>query len=316
MIEANIGLAAKRLNNTLPEIEARFRNGEALNAGNVAKVLHLIEDHSKKDQLRLKILETQGAYWRDWWEFRCLPAGEGKPNFDDIVRLLPVRREFANFVNLQDDTLVVDLMAGSANMAPYFQETGKLAGYVGIDSNNLIEGIARRRLSKLGIKNAGFILHDLSEGLPEPELFSNTSEVNSKTVQYASMWGISYLDAERFTDLVDQCLRLNVGRGVDPKLSFCMITDGSFDPQVLRKRFMKEIFPRELSRLHFKPLIRAIKAIPQMMEFGKTFREVSPVWYPEEIIGLLDKAGVQVDRVDDTLLWGQSTAIKVSNFKK
>lgn len=315
MIEAITGIVSKRFNNTLPEIETRFRNGETLEAGNIAKVLHFVENPNEKAQLRSKILKAQGAYWKDWWEFRCLPAGDGKPNFDDVVRLLPVRREFANFTNLQDDTLVVDLMAGSANMAPYFQETGKLAGYTGVDSNGLIEGIASRRLSKLGIKNSRFILHDLSEGLPESELSSDTNEVSPKGVQFASMWGITYLDAERFTTLVEQCLESNLGKGVDPELSFCMITDGSFDPKVLRKRFMKEIFPRELSRLHFRPLIRAIKAIPQMMEFGKTFREVSPIWYPEEIVGLLDKAGVKIDKVDDTLLWGQSTAIKVSAHK-
>lgn len=314
MTEANIGIGVigNRASNTLPEIETRLHSGETLTIGSSAKILHLVKDPFLRNDLRLEILSAQSAYWQNWYQFRCSPAGEGKPNFDDVLSLLPVRREFTEFVKLQNKTLVVDLMAGSANMAPYFKETGKLAGYIGIDSNHLIEDAARRRLSKLKINNGGFILHDLSLGLPESRLSSFTNEINPDTVQFTSMWGITYLDAERFVALAKQCLELNIGKSADPTLSFCMITDGSFDPQVLRKKFIKEIFPRELLKLHFKPLIRAIKAIPQMMEFGRTFREVSPIWYPDEIVKLLEEGGMHIDNVDGNLLWGQSTAIKAS----
>lgn len=308
------GAITGRQSNTLPLIVERYKAGKILSAGDSAKVLHLVEDPVRRVQLRKEILEAQKTYWRNWWEFRCMPAGKGNPNFDDVVRLLPVRREFAHFVDPQDNTLLIDLMAGSANMAPYFQETKKLAGYIGIDSNDLIEEVARGRLARSGIKRAGFILHDLSQGLPEDKLSKEVHGENPDPVQYASMWGITYLDAERFTDLVKQCLgsKFNEGRGAIPDLSFCMITDGRFDPQVLRKKFMGEIFPRELKGLHFSRLIRAMRALPQMKKFGDSFREVSPIWYPNEIGNLLEKVGLHIDKIDDTLLWGQSTAIKVS----
>lgn len=297
-------MAAERAQNSLLVLQAHLAHlGDAsLNWGQIAKILHLFPE-AEKDTRRIKIQSVQQQYWEKWGNFRCNLSGYGPPNFEDVVKLIGVREQFADFVGLQSGDTVIDLMAGSGQMAPYFLRT---SGYIGIDSNLKLQGDIETRFTSLPIKQR-FIFHDLSEGLPVDNLGRGLAEFPGGRNRFTSMWGITYLDAEQFLRLVGECLEFP--NSTD--LSFCMITDGSFDPKVLRNKFIKEVVPKMIVRAKFRPLVRAMRAIPNMIRFGNTFKEVMPLWYPEEITELLTNNGFNVE-ADSTLLWGQSTAIKVT----
>jgi hypothetical protein len=282
-----------------------------LTPGSAAKCLHLVKDPARKSQLRSSILVAQQKYWREWVRFRCSPAGRGLPNFDDVIRLLPIRRDFARFVELRPATMVIDLMAGSANMLDDLLQTGNLLAYTAIDSNESVKQMALRKLATVPTLPSRFVLHDLSEGLPEAELEPGVAASHPEYLEYISMWGITYLDADALVSLIAQCLHLmNRFRST---LSFCMLTNGGFDPQVLRQRFLREILPRAFAEHRWASVSRALMAIPEMMKFGATIGLNSPIWYPDEIVSLLQSRRLKVIKVDDRLLWGQCIAMKVSD---
>lgn len=301
---------------TLVELEQQYTDGKPLNAGSMAKVLHTIPDQTQREELRGEISEAQRKYWAEWSDFRSKPASWVSKRFENIVKLLGVREDFAKFLQIQPGTLVVDLMAGSGQMAPYYQEAGRkdgMTGYLGVDNNPITETIANQRLARLGIPHWGFLLQDLArEGLPNAQVGQLAAEAQPSQVQFASMWGLTYLDGEKMTQLVGQCLETQSVTGVETSLAVCMITDGKFDPEVLKNRFKGEIAPREMLQLHFAELFGAIRSIKPMMEFGRTFKDVSPIWYPDEIGDLMIHAGLHVAEVDSTLMWGQSTAMKIT----
>lgn len=281
-----------------------------LSFGQQAKILHLI-DSKEREALAPGIEAAKREFWARWIRFRCGLPDEGQPVFDDVVNMLPVRGQFAQFIDPQPGDLVVDLMGGSANMAKYVAERQPdLAGYVVLDSNGFALERAQKQLKKVDVPNKVVEKYDLSKGLP-PHLPDLIGKINPKRVRYVSNWGMTYVAADDFLHLVAGCFDQEVNGGLPSVLDFNMITDGNFDPHVLAERFKPVAIKAALS-LQWVALSRANSAKPLIQQFGRELPGVEPIWYPEETQELLRKGGYVVERMDTNLLWGQSTAMKVS----
>jgi len=295
--------------NRVDRIHQHFLNGEELSPGRIAKILHLLPEHQKTD-LRTQINSAQADFWSQWAQYRCSPRREGKPNFEDMIALMPAREEFRNFVNAQEDDLVIDLMGGSGTMAPYFENVG-LAGYIVVDRNPSVENTARKQLSMLNFPLTDVVISDLSHGLPE-RLSEHISTRRPKTVRYISNWGLTYLDRELFQRVAQETLDSSFNHGVPATLDLNMITNGKFDRVELRRRFRREVIPEELKHLRLKNLFRAFPALRTATVFADNWPLVMPIWYPDEIRDSIEGAGLKVEKMDEGLLWGQSTAIRVT----
>lgn len=303
--------AESRGENSVYRLHQRYQQGEILRPGPLAKIVHLL-DEQERYSARQTIAQAQAEYWERWSSFRCGLEDEGHPVFDHVVSLLPVRKQFADFVGVEPGDLVVDLMGGTANMARHLRRF-KPIGYVNIDSNPQVLERAQKVLASSGIENHHTVIHDLAQGLPDilSEVISNSRPGH---IRYISNWGITYLDAQRMGNLIARCLDPEINKDIPASLSLNMITEGSFDPEVLSRNFKKEIVPQNLIRLWRIPRLKKARiAQPTIVEFGKTLKEVVPIWYPEEIRKLLAERGFEVIWEDRTLLWGQSTAMEIQS---
>ncbi len=298
-----------RRENSIPRLCDRYTQGEILQPGLLAKIVHEM-DKQGKESARAFIEQVQAGFWEQWGLFRCGLTDEGHPVFDHVVDLLPVRDQFADFIGVKPGDLLVDLMGGPASMARHLRRFSP-AGYVNIDGNPAVAERARKVLARSNIENYLVAVYDLSQGLPDI-LSDVISETRPTNIRYISNWGITYLDAERMGDLIDQCLDPQTNKDINATVCVNMITDGSFNPEVLSENFRREIVPYNLIRPWRIPrLKRARVAQPMIVEFGKTLKDVVPIWYPEEVQELLAGRGFTVTRVDRTLLWGQSTAMEI-----
>lgn len=298
-------ISAERAANSLTALHQKHLSSEQLPTGSLAKIIHLLPEEEQRSA-RWKFKDAQPQFWGKWGSFR---GGLSFVNFNDVVDLLPVRAQFADFVDAKKGDLIVDLGSGTADMAKHFKAQ-KLAGYVAIDNNPMLEEHARRKLVYLGY-HPHTIVHDLSMGLPAA-LTTIISEAEPAKVNYISNWAMTYLPAKEFLTLAEACFDPKSNHGVEITLSFNMITNGSFDPEVLRDNFRREVVPQHKKSLTgLYRLIKARLATPKMVAFGKELPEIVPVWYPEEIRDILQGRGFEVVLEDQSLLWGQSTAIKV-----
>lgn len=307
------------------ELVARNKTPEArrnLSFGQQTKILHLL-DPQEREALVPGIEVAKAEFWKKWIRFRCGLPDEGPPVFDDVVNMLPVREQFTEFIDPRPGDLIIDLMGGSANMARYIaQREPRIAGYIVIDNNDFALERAQRQLSKVNMPHAGAGAvknkdtehYDLSKGLP-PDLTDLIGKIVPTRVHYVSNWGMTYVAADDFLRLVGECFDPNKNGGLPSVLDFNMITEGSFNPQVLAEKFRKEVVPHALWppwHLRIGDLRRAKKATPEIQEFGRELPLVEPIWFPEEMQTLLKEQGFIIERRNDTLLWGQSTAMKIS----
>lgn len=299
-----------RQTNNLDVLYQRYQKADQqLAAGSLTKILHLLPE-DQQGPTRAAIRAAQQDFWQVWTPFRGGLEHDSQPNFYHVVGRLPVLSQFRDFIDPQSGDLIVDLAGGSAAMAAYFDSNQfGIAGYVNIDSNPLVQDKAKHHLLRLGHSAGHVIHHDLADGLPE-SLGRIIAQVDPFRVRYISNWGISYLDVKSMTGLIKACLDPDVNHGIPSTLDFNMLTNGRFDPKVLAVRFMLEVMPQHLLKGQLVPLLRAFRAMPTIIRFGKALPGVAPIWYPEEIRTILADRGLTVT-AEAPLLWGQSTAIKV-----
>jgi hypothetical protein len=181
---------------------------------------------------------------------------------------------------------------------------------VSIDSNADVARDAEAQLARSRIPFTRVLTHDLAEGLPDA-LFEILRKSRPERVRYISSWGISYLDLDALTRLLRQCLDAGGHGGAPRTVDLNMITEGRFDPEVLRRHFIRDIVPVLLLRGQVRSLVRALRALPEMRRFGETFQQVVPIWQPDELRTQLEERGFRFVRADHTLLWGQSTALRI-----
>ena len=306
-------LAQIRADNSIVNILRQHGEGRHLTVGQQAKILHRLPQKERKP-LQHQIREVQGDFWQVWTDFRCRPAVGWlrPPVFDDLVGLLPARKEFADFVGVKEGEMVVDLTAGAATMAEYFR--GKKISYVAVDGNPLIEKDAVKQLASLDFPVKAVYIKDLSDGLPE-ELSGLIAQKRPLAIRYISNWGLTYLDAESIRSVARQCLDSRFNHGIPATLDINMMTSGKFDRDELQRRFREEIVPEQKKQgaAGMLRVIRAFSALPGSRKFADSWPLVMPMWYPDEMVEeVLKPAGLKVEAVNPELLWGQSTAIKIT----
>lgn len=331
MSEAHIGLlqevrAQQRLANGIDNLTKRYIDGERLFPGQMAKILHLLPPFDQRNAEK-EIIRAGSAFWAKWSEFRCGVNNEGvathpdEPNFYHVVGLLPVVQQFSNFAVKDADknnpAIVVDLMGGTGNMAHQIAKRRTLAGYILVDGNHRIEKVAEQNLTNLNLPNSSVIIHDLTYGLPE-RLGENIAQIKKDygdtplNLIFVSNWGLTYLPLEPMMRVIEQSFDPNINAGLKTSLALNMLSDGGFDPEVLNRRFGREIVPRKLFTCQIKALKRARAAKPHIVEFGKELPTAVPIWYPKEITKPLTDLGFNVSDVNGSILWNQCTAIRVT----
>lgn len=302
-------IEAERQVNSPLALHQRFLAGdEQLSAGQLTKIVHLLPREHQIEAIAT-IRTAQSAFWQEWSAFRGGLDYDGEPNFYHVVGRLPVLGQYAGFIDPRPGDVIVDLAGGSAAMAAYFDKS-RIAGYITIDSNPLVQKKAREHLSRLGHPTDHVIEHDLTQGLPDG-LKDRIAAVSPLRARFISNWGTGYFPIEPMARLYLACLDFETVLGIPSTVDFNILTNGKFDPEVLRKNFIKEVVPQHLMTLQIRSLFRAFRAMGPIIKFGRELPMVAPIWYREEIKELLTERGLEVIREDATLLWGQSTAMQV-----
>ena len=307
---------------TVEQLNQRYLQGETLHPGQLAKILHVLS-RNEADYYRKIISQRQAEFWQKWAPFRESPAGttdeygNAIPVFEDVMKVLGgVREQFAKAVSPKEGEFIVDLMGGSAQMAEPIMdamwERDTLAGYASIDGNEFAVNKAEITLQSLPIPQHiphYSLLHDLGQGTLPEGLEGLVTKANPTAIRFISSWGISYLDMERLTRLVDSCYALVPD--VPAMVDILMLTGGKFDRNVLTRRFLTNIVPKNALAGNFGELGMAMMALPHMRKFGEEIAEVNPIWTPDEIRVELEERGYMTEIVDDNILWGQSTAMRI-----
>lgn len=300
-------IESDRERNSLAHLHRHHSEGGKLSPGQTTKILHLLP-YEDKIAAMATIHEAQAAFWRQWSAFRGGLEDHREPNFYHVVGPLGALRQYANFIDPKAGDLIIDLAGGSAAMADYFDKR-TIAGYVTIDSNPSAYPKALEHLRRLGHPLRHVIEHDLTKGLPD-QVGDIIHRVKPKRVRYISNWGTSYFDHESRTGLTEDCLDQDRNSGIPVTLDFNMLAEGKFNPEVLKKIFIRTMGTLAMKG-DFLRVYRGFRALSQIKRFGRELPEIVPLWYPDEIKDALDQTGFEVVREDSTILAGQSVAMEI-----
>jgi len=266
-------------------------------------------------------MTTQSAaeFWRRWTPWRHGDPGQG--NFTDVMHVLGLYRYFASFVAqhvpIKGLLTVLDLGCGAAQLAGpldrAFAERGAhVQRYIGVDfaDPEWMPARIQREFSNKGLTGRGeYVHHDLNDKLPDLALSPDPLVITS-------CWCMTYLGPVRVASLLEELTQFVAQRREPTRVLLNMLTGGRFDRQVLTKRFLAEVVPRQLwatvSRFDVEPvrdLRLAMKALPRMRVFGDELAEHVTLMTVPEVIDVVQSVGCVVEAVDSTALWGQTTSL-------
>ncbi len=260
-------------------------------------------------------------FWRRWTPWRHGDPGEG--NFTDVMRVLGLYRIFADFVakhvSPQAPCQVVDLGCGAAPLAGplarvFEARGGSLERYVGIDFADPLwmpQRVQREFMrEELGTRGH-YIHHDLACPLPDLGLGDDLLIVTS-------CWCMTYLGPERVDSLLRELMTFKRRRHGPTRLFLNMLTAGRFDRQVLTKRFLLDIVPRQVKQSfltqNMQPVrdVRlALHALPRMRAFGDELAAHIELMSVPQVIEIVENTGCHVEAVDASALWGQTTSLAI-----
>jgi SAM-dependent methyltransferase len=273
------------------------------------------------------VARTPAAFWRHWSRWRHGEPGAG--NFADVMRVLRLHESFVERAIIWLDResckeiTVLDLGCGAAQLAGPLARALRAADcslrhYVGIDFADpdwMPLRVAREfRLHGLEDRSR-YIHHDLANGLPV-ELPTNLEPVG--TLLITSCWGMTYLQPDRLVTLLRQCTDFAQRWPGGAILYVNMLTAGQFDRNVLTRRFLGEVVPRQIwiavRNFDIEPLVairNALRALPRMREFAAELKEVANLMPLSVFLDVVHDAGLEPLQVDASSLWGQTTSIVV-----
>lgn len=270
--------------------------------------------------------QSAADFWRRWTPWRHGDPGEG--NFTDVMRVLGLYQSFASFVAqhvpIKEPLSVLDLGCGAAQLAGplarAFDDRGaRVTRYVGVDfaDPEWMPARVQREFSRNDLTDRGeYVHHDLNDKLPNFEL-------GPEPIVISSCWCMTYLGPARVASLLQELVELVAQRPESTRVLLNMLTGGRFDRQVLTKRFLGEIVPRQMwasvSRFDatpFRDLRLAMKALPKMRIFGDELAEHVTLMTVPEVIDVVQSVGCVVEAVDATALWGQTTSLSIRLPKK
>lgn len=292
----------------------RYLQNENLTPGQYAKILHQIDDEGQVEALRVHIAAEQAKFWNRWGSWRGRHPDHWLPGFHSIQTLLPTYPQLADFINPQEGDLIIDYMSGYAPVAEHVMaRTNGIAGYIGIDGYEPVVRTARTHLASLGIQNTGAYEHNFYDGSLPDGLEEQVASVSPRRLINFSNWGLSYLDMNTLETVLTAGFDMGEDLGVETTFVINMLTDGKFDRSKLAQRFKEEIVPENRQRGNWSGLVRAGIALPSMKQFGKEIEQtgVLAIWTPGEYEELLGERGFQIIERDDSVLWGQSTALRI-----
>lgn len=260
-------------------------------------------------------------FWRRWAPWRHGDPGQG--NFTDVMQVLGLYRHFAAFVtqhaHVQGAASVLDLGCGAAQLAGplvrSFQANGvRLERYVGLDfaDPDWMPGRLEREFARQGLTERGhYVHHDLDNPLPQLTF-------GPEPLVITSCWCMTYLGAARVSSLLGEFSALVAERPEPTRVLLNMLTAGRFDRDVLTRRFLLEVVPRQLGQsvwsLDWQParaLRLAMTALPRMRVFADELAEHVTLMTVPELLEVVEKAGCVVEAVDASALWGQTTSVAI-----
>jgi hypothetical protein len=260
--------------------------------------------------------KEHAVFWAEWHPFRCTYEGDADGlAFWHVVDLIDrpsdpdgTRGLFAKFMQLQPDTLIVDIASGTqtTTLEVLLKHTSSLAGYVAIEpaesSMNLHQNFHQNGHGHL----IEHIPWDFWHGFPAKQIADIARQRNAKKVAVMTYWGATYLPKEEIRQWVTEALT------VADSVYINMLTHGKFEPEVLKQRYMPLLLNLLMSKkISLSEAIRALRAIKKMSRFGFEFSKLMPLWTSQEIRDMLsDICVIKREKLDP--MWGQTAFIELA----
>ncbi|HRI69817.1 MAG TPA: class I SAM-dependent methyltransferase [Polyangium sp.] len=265
--------------------------------------------------------KNAAEFWRRWAPWRHGDPGQG--NFTDVMQVLGLYRQFATFVanhaHVTGAVNVLDLGCGAAQLSgpltKAFEARGvQLLRYVGLDfaDPDWMPGRVEREFAREGLKERGhYVHHDLDNPLPHLGF-------GPEPLVITSCWCMTYLGATRVATLLAELTAFVAHRSEPTRVLLNMLTAGRFDRNVLTRRFLLEVVPRQLKLAAMgrdlepaRALRLSMKALPRMRVFGDELAEYVTLMTVPELLEVVEKAGCIVESVETSALWGQTTSVAI-----
>jgi hypothetical protein len=269
---------------------------------------------------------SASEFWMRWSPWRHGEPGHG--NFADVQKVLGTYQTFAEgaagqLVAANDEVTILDLACGAATMAgPLVRAIeargGTVHRYVGVDYADPVWMLVRvaQELTKYKLSDRSeYVHHDLSTGMPAwiPSRLGTRGRL-----LIVSCWGISYLERAPLVALLEQCVALAAERKDGALLYITTLTAGKFDRNLLTRRFLSEVVPRQVWTAvrnraigPVREIALAIRALPKMRQFSDEVCDIAGLKPVSEVLDALREAGLDPAHIDKTALWGQTTGITV-----
>lgn len=255
-----------------------------MTCNDIIAVLPFLSDGTK-EQVKEEIYKRQWEFWNAPRQVRYY--AEIHP------QLPPVPGHFEYLVEQispQDRETVVDLGCGCGALIKALIEASGEVKIIGIDYAPNALDMVSELTPHLGNGRVKLINHDLRKGIPLSD------ESQTKMV---SNWGIAYMLPDDLQANLHETHRV-----LEPEGKFicsAMVAGQKLDLLGFLKSAPK--------KLHFLwEVIRKPRVIQTAQRFGADLRRLFPVYSPEELVEMIEKAGLRVGQQELTLM-GKSTTI-------
>lgn len=260
--------------------------GDSLSCNDIIAILPLLSIQAR-EEVKEGIYKRQQAFW---------DSPEQVKYYAELhPQLPPVPGHFKHLVESivpGDGEVVVDLGCGCGALMQALLQENKEVRVIGIDYAPNVLKMVPRLVPNLGDGQVTLVNHDLRRGIPLPD--------GSQT-KVVSNWGVANLlpdDLQRSFSEVYRVLQSG-GRFVCSALvTGEKLTAGAF----LKSAPNKLHFLWEMMQKYRKGVIQAAE------RFAADLRRFFPVYSPEELVEMMEKAGLRAQQQEFTLM-GKSVTI-------
>jgi len=259
--------------------------------------------------------EQHAEFWRRWYPFRCTEEGDAEGQaFAHVVDLFGrdlhpdgLRGLFVKFMRLEKRTLIIDVASGvtPAMLKVILRDHPNCAGYVAVEPAENTP-IIRENFERAGYgQHIDVVAWNFWEPFPIQALQAIKRKRHAANIVTMTYWGATYLPRREIRTWVKPALVYS------DAVYLNMLSEGRFQPEVLRRRFAPYLLRLVLTRrASLREALRAMSAIKKMSQFGREFAPLMPLWTAGELHAMLSDMGV-VGRVNNDLLWGQTSFVEI-----
>ncbi|MBU4210009.1 hypothetical protein KKC08_05245 [Patescibacteria group bacterium] len=279
---------------------------DGLGVGELSKIHHLVGGDRELVEARIRA-ETRQFWNQDIVGFRMGEEGQGKPKFADMMQVLGVGAQMVGHIKPRKGSIVSSWGDGGGFDARYFRKSQPVK-YLSYDDSRGANGLARTRLDRLGMPHE-IVDYNFYDPFPvEKRRRISEQHPGAPALDYSS-WALTYTDPETMTRIIKGAIK---NGSTAEEFWLHMLEAGKFDSKALGIAFMTQIFPRDIAKPgKTRQTLRALFAVPAMINFGEKFQRYSPLWTVAELKEELGQRGLKVEEVGKTL-FDQSVVARVT----